>query len=250
MSFPFRGIEFDAAYPVMRPAAAKSLQLDPMLAEGHAAMGWTYAFERDWANADAAFRKAISLNPSLTQAYTSYSLSTLQPLQRYDEALQLLNTAAIRDPLSLDVQREIGEVQLYAGRCAEAVATLMGVTKVEPDFPFVQAYLGKALICADRIAEGLALLELEPSSPWVASGYVKTGRRADAEKMVAAHQAYPYRLAIVAAALGDTQRTLEALERAAISEPHRVGRLLIEPEMKMMRDHPRVLEIRRRFKLP
>ena len=100
--------------------------------------GWVYAFERDWANAEKAFQQSISLNPSLTQTYTSYSISTLQPLRKYDEALRLLNTASQHDPLSLDVQREIGDVQLFSGRYAEAVDTFQRVSEVDPDFPFVQ----------------------------------------------------------------------------------------------------------------
>ena len=89
----------------MRPAAVKAVQLDPLLAEGHAAMGWVYSYEREWAQAEKAFQQAISLNPSLTQTYTSYSISTLQPQRKYDEALELLHAAAINDPFSLDVHR-------------------------------------------------------------------------------------------------------------------------------------------------
>jgi tetratricopeptide (TPR) repeat protein len=64
-------------------------------------------------NAERAFQRSIALNPSLTQVYTSYSISTLQPLQKYEEALRLLQVASERDPLSLDVRREIGEVELF-----------------------------------------------------------------------------------------------------------------------------------------
>src|SRR6185503_896313 len=107
----------------------------------HAAMGWVYAYDHEWANAEKAFQESIRLNPSLTQTYTSYSISTLQPLQKYDEALRLLGLASRLDPLSLDVQREIGEVQLFGGRYAEAVETFHRVSEAEPDFPFVRAYL-------------------------------------------------------------------------------------------------------------
>jgi hypothetical protein len=47
MSFPYRGVSFETAYPIMRPAALKALQLDPTLAEAHAAMGWVYSYEHD-----------------------------------------------------------------------------------------------------------------------------------------------------------------------------------------------------------
>ena len=57
----------------MRPAAIKALELDPLLAEAHAAMGITYAREREWENATKSFERAIELNPTLTQTHTSYS---------------------------------------------------------------------------------------------------------------------------------------------------------------------------------
>lgn len=248
-SFPFRGIDFEAAYPIMRPAALEALRLDPLLAEAHAAMGWVYAYEHDWTNAEKAFQRAIQLDPSLTEAYTSYSVSTLQTLEKYDHALRLLQEALRHDPLSLDVQREIGAVQLYSGRYAEAVETFKRVVQIDPEFPFVRSHLARALILTDRVDEALQVLD--PGLPFVGLGraYVMTGRRAEAEMLAAEWERYPFRLAIIAAALGDTKRAVEALERAAVSEPHRMGRLLIEPELVALRDDPRVAAIRKKFGL-
>ena len=214
-------------------------------------MGWVYAFERDWANAQQSFQESLRLNPSLTQTYTSYSVSTLQPLQKFDYALQLLQAARQHDPLSLDVSREIGEVQLFSGRYADAVATLEGIIEIQPDNPFVQTYLAKALAFAGRPGEALPRLELmEVTSPWLAYIYVATGRRAKAEKVANDMAPYPYRLAVTSAAIGDTTRAVEALERATVSEPHRIGRLLIEPEMSSVRNHPRAVAVRNAFNLP
>jgi predicted Zn-dependent protease len=213
-------------------------------------MGWVYSYEHDWTNAERAFQQAIGLNPSLTQSYTSYSISTLQPLRKYDEALRLLREAARYDPLSLDVQREIGQVHLFSGRYAEAVDAFRSVVEVEPDFPFAQAFLAKSLAFAGKAEEAIAPLELDRGSPWLAYAYVATGRRAEAEKLAAEFSAHPYRLTVISAALGDTRRATEALEQAALSEPHRVGRLLIEPELAALRTHPRVAAVRKKFGLP
>ena len=35
-----------------------------------------------------------------------------------------------------------------------------------------------------------------------------------------------------------------------LSEPHRVPRLLVDPELAALRDHPRVVAIRRELNLP
>ena len=250
MSFPYRGVPFDTAHPVMRSAAIEALQLDPQLAEAHAAIGWVYSYEHDWVNAERAFQRSIELNPSLTHAYTSYSISTLQPLEKYEEALRLLKVASQHDPLSLDLRREIGEVELFSGRYAQAVETFERVTHADPDFPFARSYLARALILSGRVNEALRLLE--PGMPFLGLGraYVMTGRRTEAERLVTEWEDYPYRLAVIAAALGDTERAIEAVERTGTSEPHRIGRLLIEPELAPLRRDPRIAAIRKKFGLP
>jgi tetratricopeptide (TPR) repeat protein len=247
-SFPYRGISFDKAFPVMRPAAVKALQLDPLLAAAHSAMAWVYTYERDWVKAENAFKEALRLNPSLIQTYTSYSLALLQPHQRYDEALRLLHVALRHDPSSLTVQRQIGEIQILAGRYSEAVDTLRRVAEVEPDFPFVQTYLANAEIYNGNVAE--AIQRLDQGYPWLAQAYVMSGKRAEAERLADEWKEYPFRLAIIAAALGDADRAAGAVEQAAVNEHHRIGWLLVQPELAPVRDHPRVVAIRKAFNLP
>lgn len=104
--------------------------------------------------------------------------------------------------------------------------------------------------CVSQTQEAVPRLELEPGSPWLAYAYIGTGRRSEAERLAAESAAFPYRLAVIFAALGDPRRAIDALERAALTEPHRMGRLLIEPEVAALRGDPRVAAIRRRFNLP
>jgi len=145
------------------------------------------------------------------------------------------------------VQREISEVQLFSGRYLEALQTFQGVSEIQPDFPFVHSYLARALMCTGRVEEAIPLSE--PGVPWLAFCYVTTGKRAEAEKLAADSGRYPFRLAVISAALGDPERTIQALERAAVSEPHRTGRLFIEPGMAALRGDPRVSALRKKFGL-
>ena len=247
MSTPYGGIPFETAYPIMRPAAVKALQLDPLLAEAHAAMGWVYSYERDWANAEKAFQRAIELTPSLTQTYTSYSISTLEPLGKHDDALRLLQTASRHDPLSLNVQREIGRVQFSAGRYQEAIETLRPVYAIDPDFPFVTMYLARSLMMAGRLLEVSSLENTDRMA--MALVYVRTGQRAEAQKLVAV-MGNPYTEAVVYAVMADEERTFGALERVANSAPQRLGRLLMTPELRVLRGDPRVVALRKKFGLP
>ena len=80
--------------------------------------------------------------------------------------------------------------------------------------------------------------------------YVKAGRRSDAEALAVENDHYPYRAAIIYAALGDRDRAFEALDRTAEREPQRVPLLLTWPEMAPVRDDPRFTVIRKQFRLP
>ena len=82
--------------------------------------------------------------------------------------LRLLQVASQHDPLSLDVRREIGEVQLFSGRYAEAVEGFERLIDLDPDFPFARSYLARSLILSGRAKEALRLLE--PGMPFLGLG--------------------------------------------------------------------------------
>jgi TolB-like protein/predicted Zn-dependent protease len=237
----------------MRPAAVKALQLDPLLAEAHAAMGMTFSRECDWSAADRAFLRAIELNPSLTQTYTNYTISTLIPLQRLEDAERHLTAALQNDPLSPAVRREIAHVQIIAGRYDEAIANLRHVLAIDREFPFAELSLAQALTFSGRLAEAWPIWETRKHRPgwhfWMAPAYVLSGRRAEAERMLAMHE-HPLRRAVIHAALGDRHRTIEALNFAADITPHRVAILLASPEMALLRGDPGLDGVRKKLKLP
>jgi serine/threonine-protein kinase len=264
MSAPISStLPFEPAQSIMRAAASQARDLDPKLADAQAALGWVYSREFDWENAERAFERAMDLNPNLTGTYTGYSISTLQPQGKLAEALRVLRLAQHNDPLSLDVQREIGGVQLLAGQFEEAIDTFQRVRAVDPDFPFVQVNLGRALLFAGRVPEALPLLEgldgrnlgrfKDPRAkraPWLAQAYVLTGRRAEAASLAVEHTNSSSAMAVIHAALGDSARAFDALERMAVSEPHHVGRMLLTPELAALRGDPRFAALRARLNLP
>ncbi len=216
----------------MGPAAETALRLDPLLAEAHAAMGLLYSRKLDWQKAEESFRRAIDLNPSLTQIYASYSMSTLIPLGKLAEAEQGLRRALQRDPLSLSLQRELAWLQFITGRYEEAIDSLEHIRAVDPNFSTVDIRLARALTFAGRPLEALRVLEPRRAEPgvqhWMAHAYVLAGRRAEVERLAATHD-HPFRLAVIYAALGDKDRAFEALDQAAVRVPQRVGLLLTGP---------------------
>lgn len=246
------GLPFAEALSRMRPVAVKAIELDPLLAEAHAAIGMTYSREHDWNNAQKSFDRAIELNPSLTQIHTNYSSSTLLPLGQLAKAEQLLAAALQTDPLSLAVRREIAAGQIIAGRYDEAITNVQRVRAVDPHFPFADFLLARALTFSGRVEEAHAIWETrkEPGWEfWTAPALVMSGRRAEVEEMARRHE-HPFRQAVIYAALGDKDRAFDALNRAVDIVPHRVKLLLVYPEMALLRGDARLDAVRKKLNLP
>ena len=252
----------ESALPLMQQAAARALELDELLAEGHAAAGFIHARQYDWPNAEKSFRRAVELNPSLTQTYINYWTTTLLPLERLNEAERLLTVAMHSDPLSPIVHHELGFMKLIAGRFDEAIDHYTRARALDPNLPYLDQHLGRALTFAGRYSEALALWEskkdvtgtnyykdMPGAQGWMSAAYVMAGRRAEVERFAQTHRE-PYRLALIHAALGNKDRTFEDLERAALVVPHRVVPLLAYPEMRLLRGDPRLAALRKKLRLP
>ena len=81
--------------------------------------------------------------------------------------------------------------------------------------------------------------------------YARAGHRDQAEQFAAATPAInPFNKALIYAGLGDKDRTLEALDRAAAAGPFRIGRALTYPEFGLLNGDPRVKALRKKVGLP
>jgi TolB-like protein/Tfp pilus assembly protein PilF len=256
MSWQLSGLSNQQGLEGMRPAAMRALEIDPLLAEAHAAMGIVYARERDWANAAKSFERAIELNPTLTQVQTNYSQTTLLPTGQLEKAQQLLETALTRDPLSPMVHWDLAWAQFCAGRFDEAIANFQLVLAGDPGFPFANQGLARALTFAGKPEDAIAVWNRKPASDgdwerWLAPAYIRAGRRADMERLIDAHRSeHPYRQALIYAALGDKDRTFEALNGAVDLAPHRTAQMLVYPEMALLGGDARLDALRTRLNLP
>ena len=239
----------------MRPAAMKAIELDPLLAEAHAAMGTTQARELDWASARTSFERAIELNPSLTQIQTDYTTSTLLPMGATDRALQLLEAALVTDPMSVDVRRELAFALIVAGRYDEAIVMLREARALDPELGS-SLQLARALAFSGRPQEAVALWDTRRESEgdwqrWLTHAYVKLGQQAEVARLVESNRTdHPYRQALVYAAVGDVDRTFTALSGAVDLMPQRTALLLVQPEMSLLRGDARLDALRKRLKMP
>jgi eukaryotic-like serine/threonine-protein kinase len=240
------------AFGRAKAAVVRALELDPELAEAHAALGHLkYACDYDWAGAEAELKRAIELNPNSGNAYDFYGLM-LAALERYDEALEMQRRAHELDPLAH--RMDIVTTLLRAGRYDEALRAITRVLEVEPHFPLAHATLGWVHLLSGRPDEGIAELEQAVSLAaehtlylaQLGQAYARVGRTGDAREVLRrleelSRQRYvsPYHMAYVHTGLGEHEQAMDWLERAYEERAGGVfgmkGSFLFAP----LRSHPR-----------
>jgi serine/threonine protein kinase/Flp pilus assembly protein TadD len=143
-------------------ASRKALELDPELAEAHAAGGLAFALKRDFDHAQQEFEAAIHLDPKLYEAYYFYARTSFQ---RGDlaKAAELYEQAAKLNADDYQAVSLLVTVYHGLGRPAEAAATerrALQLTErhieVHPDDPRA-LYLGATILA--RIGEHAKGLE-------------------------------------------------------------------------------------------
>jgi TolB-like protein/Tfp pilus assembly protein PilF len=241
----------------MRAAAEKAIQLDPLLAEAHHALGTAYSRDAQWEKSEKSFRRAIEIDPSSPESHGDFALFLLLPLERMEEALQQAHAAEKADPLSPWMHSYVAYILTSAGRYDEAARIC---EKLPADYAFKSHCLGRARLGQGRFGEAIQIFETALNRGFPPADemrgelgycYGRAGRRQDAEKLAAATSSRtPFNQALIFAGLGDKDRTLEALDRAAAAGPFRIGRALTWPEMSLLRGDPRLQALRKKVGLP
>jgi serine/threonine-protein kinase len=251
--YPSAGVDIPPtdAIALAGPLVRRALDLDPTLAEAHAALGTIHAWQGRWAESEAAFRTAIYYEPTLTALYGDFVLSTLLPQGSVDDALRTMQEAVQADPESRDARRVLGRVQLDAGLYGEALASCRHVLDQDPTYPFVEEICGLALMFQERMDEALAMFTKRAAlnEHFIGYIYARTGRVAEAEALAARNGHLPHRQAMIYGALGDRDRAFAALDELMRLNPHRAAQYLGRPELRALHDDPRAAAFRRKLGL-
>ena len=132
-------------------ASRKALELDPELAEAHAAGGLAFALKKDFVQAQREFEAAIRLDPKLYEAYYFYARTSFQSGD-LAKAAALYEQASRLNPDDYQAVSLLVPVYHGLGRPAEAAATekraLLLVekhTENHPDDPRA-LYLGAGIL--------------------------------------------------------------------------------------------------------
>jgi eukaryotic-like serine/threonine-protein kinase len=234
-----------------RTAAQTALTLDEGLAEAHASLAFIkFRFDWDWQGAEAAFTRALDLNPGHAPSRQWHAMF-LASRGRFEMALGEMRRALQLDLLSLIIQTGIGRILHFAGRYDEALLQYEHVLQTNPGFAQTRidlalTRLARAEYAAAReeldLAEGLfgsvSTIVLLKGICAVRDGHAGEGREAfkALEERYARGAAGPDDLALMAAVLGDWPLARRWLNEACALRAPFLGYVDVEPAMASLHE--------------
>jgi serine/threonine-protein kinase len=225
----YHAVDADSLTQLGIAAARRALALDSTVADAHLALASALQNEVRLDEADAEFRRVVSLVPNDPTAYLWHS-ATLQAQGRVDDALEASRRASTLDPLSAVIITDQAAVLLAGRRYPEAFAAARRSLELDSTFTWAHVILAQLHGVTGRPDSALAQLGLDPpgdpASLWRGPGwrglavwaYSLAGRRGEVERMrseIARHpsQQSSYDATMAAMAVGDLEGAVAGLAR-------------------------------------
>jgi TolB-like protein/Tfp pilus assembly protein PilF len=243
-------------------AVRQALALDSTLAEVQYAVGAIrHWLDWDWAGAEAAYLKAIEINPNYANARGGYALF-LRGMGRLEEARAQMERTLELDPLNALVRAVNGGLLCHEGRYAESISEFETALRIQPDHPAAYSGLAWAYHMLGNYDEALAMLrrwlpidrELDEA---LDRGYEEGGYRAALLRYAETLAARPGTAELLSwivvnmyAWAGEKERTLEWLDLAYQAHDLNLPAGTATPDFELVHDDPRYQALRRRMGLP
>jgi TolB-like protein/DNA-binding winged helix-turn-helix (wHTH) protein len=252
------------AFPKAEAAATAALALDSELAEAHTSLGFArLMFDWNWAAAEKELKQGIELRPNDATAHEYYS-TYFNTMGQAEEAIAEMRRARELDPLSLDINAQLGVAYRDGRHADQAVEQCRKTLELDPNFEMAHWCLGLAYVAKGMYEE--AVQELRTA---VATGgcpcklaalgytYAITGDRARAQGVlrdlkIKAEQGYElsYLIAEVYAGLRDYEQAFQWLNKAYNHRDSQLSWLKLDPLIDNLRSDPRLADLMHRVGLP
>jgi serine/threonine protein kinase/TolB-like protein/Flp pilus assembly protein TadD len=257
-------ISHDEASPKIRSAAQRATELDPTLAEPHAALASLKdEGDWDWAGAEAEYRKAIGLNPNDATSHHWYA-TMLENLGRFKEALAENEKALALDPASPQINANHAGFLSDMHRYDDAMAELNRLIAANPEFPpyyGVRSGVEWRLGNQDAaVADTIMAMEKNGRSERAqafAAGYRKAKLKGACTALIEvlkneSQKEYvsPYDIARWYAAMGDRDHAFEWLEKAYAERSGPMESIKTEDFFEPFHSDPRYIDLLKRMGLP
>jgi TolB-like protein/DNA-binding winged helix-turn-helix (wHTH) protein/tetratricopeptide (TPR) repeat protein len=234
-----------AAYlPRARDAALKALQLDPSLAEPHAALGMVAChYDYDWPTADREYKKAFELNPNYASAHQYYALG-LMAHGRFAEANAQLETARRLDPLALIVDVDLALLRKFQRDFDGVITVSKNILQRDANYHLGYSMLTTGYYCERRWDDWRAADAKVPQGEFLramANGHAdeidRAFRKLTEEAKAGARR--PYDVGHYAMLKGDRSLALDWLEKSYQHHDYWTLFINVDPEYDAIRSDPR-----------
>ncbi len=234
-----------AAYlPRARDAAMKAIQLDPSLAEPHAALGMVAChYDYDWPTAEREYKKAFELNPNYASAHQYYALG-LMAHSRFAEAEKQLDIARRLDPLALIVDVDLALLRKFQRNYDGVIAVSKSILDRDPNYHLGYSMLTTGYYLERRWDDWKAADAKYPQGEFLhalAYGHPdeidRVFNKVLEETKTGAHR--PYDVALFANLKGDRAVTLDWLEKSYQHHDYWMLFINVDPQYDWIRSEPR-----------
>jgi TolB-like protein/DNA-binding winged helix-turn-helix (wHTH) protein len=240
--------------PALRSAALKAVALDNQLAEAHIAMTNIHSFEWNQPAQEAAYKRAIEVNPNYPTAYFWYGLM-LDSLGRQQENLAMRRRAYELDPLNLQINVGLANALYKSGHHDDALKQITRTLELDPEFWDAHHSLGMFHLDGSRYADAIAPFERSGKIASLAHAYAMAGDRGRArlllrrlEQESARRYVTPLDFAVICAGLGENDRAFEWLELAFRERLPFVRRLDVDVRYAPLRGDSRYATLQQRIR--
>jgi serine/threonine protein kinase/tetratricopeptide (TPR) repeat protein len=229
-------------------ASRKALELDPSLAEAHAARASALTMAWRWGEAEPEFKRALELSPNNAAIHYFYGFIFLVPEKRTDEGLRELQTALSLDPLSPIVNTNYAAALMVAHRYPEAIAQFQKTSERDPNFGPAHLKLSFLYATTGRFAEANSEMQKFSHTPgnWSADANGYNEQALVALPKLGEGEADT---ALTFAVRGDRDKTFEYLERALSEESAGLSLDIRFPALDSLHSDPRYADLLRRMGL-
>src|SRR5438046_4737988 len=247
------------AYPKARSDAEKAVEIAPVLAEAHAALGWVRFFgEWKFAEGLSELNRAKELSPANPTA-NDLLARVIVYLGRIDEAERQARQAVELDPLSVATQFNLGRVLFIAGKLDEADAAGRKVAELQPSAS--SSHRWQVLVAVQRGDGETALREaqLQPDDGFrpfelALAHYVRGDRKAAdaalAELVANSRNGLAYQIAQAYAVRGEIEKAFEWLQISFDNHDGGTLSLGVDPLLRGLHDDPRYKNLLAKLGLP
>jgi len=240
------------AHALALEAAAKALQLEPNLAEAHAAMGEALAHVRQWDSAEKEYQRSLELNPNNASAHYLYAHSYLVPMKRLDEATLEYHKALEIDPLSPIINGNYGVLLLVQHKYDEALEQMKKTVDLQPSFTVSALRLGELLAVKGDLKNAAIQLHLYfPNMGVPEHADARSLGQATVEAIARLPGYQPQYLTAEACVwAGNIDKAFEYLREGCAQEDHLETVFIRSPSFDPIRSDPRYGEVTKCLGIP